>query len=402
MERFDAVVIGGGPAGATTAWLLARAGWSVGLLEQKTFPRRKVCGEYLSATNLPLLEHLGIAEAFRAAAGPPVRRVGLFAGTACLGADLPRPSGRAGDWGRALGREHLDTLLLDGAARAGVAVRQPAAVVDLVPDEGGHLCRARCLATRATFDWHGRVVVAAHGSWAPGSLPTQPARRPARPSDLLGFKAHFQGADLPEGLMPLLALPGGYGGLVHSDGGRVSLSCCIRRDRLAALRRGRSAAAGEVVFESLLDSCRGARRALEGASRCGPWLAAGPIRPGIRLPAAAGVFLVGNAAGEAHPAVAEGISMALQGAWLLARRLTAWRRAAGRPDALAATGTAYAREWRHHFAPRLRVSSAVAHWVMRPTTVAWAVPLLQRLPGLLSWGARLSGKAALVLVPGGP
>src|SRR6202171_2066285 len=106
---YDALVLGGGPAGATAALLLARAGWSVALIERKPFPRRKVCGEYLSATNLPLLRCLGLAEEFAEWAGPPVTHVGLFTGQALLRAALPQPAGGQNAWGRALGREHLDT-----------------------------------------------------------------------------------------------------------------------------------------------------------------------------------------------------------------------------------------------------------------------------------------------------
>ena len=67
--KYDAVIIGGGPAGATAALMQARAGWSVAVVEMKTFPRRKVCGEFISATSQPVLRELGVDEAFRDRAG---------------------------------------------------------------------------------------------------------------------------------------------------------------------------------------------------------------------------------------------------------------------------------------------------------------------------------------------
>src|SRR5262249_29187231 len=149
------------------------------------------------------------------------------------------------------------------------------------------------------------------------------------------------------GLMPLLAFPGGYGGMVHCEGDRVTLSCCIRRDRLSALRGRGANEAGDAVLGEIQDACVGVQRALAGARRAGPWLATGPIQPGIRVRANHGVFQVGNCAGEAHPVVAEGISMALQGAWLLAEQLLAWRRAGGQRPALHAVGEEYAARWRH-------------------------------------------------------
>ncbi|MGH8162982.1 MAG: NAD(P)/FAD-dependent oxidoreductase, partial [Rhodanobacteraceae bacterium] len=124
----DAIIVGAGPAGSTAAIRLATAGWSVALIEQCVFPRRKVCGECIAAGNLELFDALGIGTQFDALAGPELREAGLFHGTTCVTAPLPPLAKSRHAYGRALGREHLDTLLLERARAVGVDVRQPCKV----------------------------------------------------------------------------------------------------------------------------------------------------------------------------------------------------------------------------------------------------------------------------------
>jgi flavin-dependent dehydrogenase len=401
-EKYDALLIGGGPAGATAALTLARAGWKVAVVERANFPRRKVCGEYLSPTNLAVFRQLGIAEDFLERAGPPVRQVGLFARETVLRAPMPRKRRTTEDWGRALGRETLDALLLQRAAEAGASVWQPWSAVKLDIQADAVVCEAASRETRETKALSASVMIAAHGSWESGTLPTQPSRRALRGSDLLGFKAHFHDCRLPTGLMALLVFPGGYGGMVHTDEGRASLSCCIRRDQLEQCRRSTpGVSAAEAVLDHVRKSCRGVREALAAASLEGPWLSAGPIRPGIRPRFSGGIFCIGNAAGEAHPIIAEGISMAIQSAWLLCERLTARRREALAHAALEEVGRAYAVAWRRCFASRIRAAAIFAQLAMSPAALALLLPLLRLFPAALTLGACWSGKRADRAAPPG-
>ena len=290
------------------------------------------------------------------------------------------PQAQAG-WGRALGREHLDVLLRDAALAAGAMLFQPATVTAIARQAHRHTLTLR--RADSLDEICARVVIAACGSWNT-SGPFATAAN-ARPCDLFAFKAHLRGAALAPGVMPLLAFPGGYGGMVHGDGGRVTLSCCIRRDALARVRAPHGGKAGEVVIRHILMSTEGARRALQGASLADAILGTGPIRPGIRPRYRDGIFFVGNAAGEAHPIIAEGISMAIQSSWLLAQCLLTNRRAAG---------ANYARAWKRQFAVRLYAAALFASLAMNDHGRAAGARLLRACPAILTWGAALSGKAA--------
>lgn len=387
---YDALIIGGGPAGATAGLLLAEAGWSVAIVEKKTFPRRKVCGEFISATSLPLLQKLGLADFYLGHGGPEVRRVGLFAKEKKLTSAMPALN----HWGRALGREHLDSMLLEKATRAGATIWQPWQMQSLQREST--LFTGTIATKHEIKQISARIVIMAQGSWEHSLLPS--ISYPHKSSDLLAFKSHFRDADLASDLMPLLAFPGGYGGLVHSDGGRITLSCCVRRDALQAARLAHPGLqAGEAILQHISNTCLGVREALANAVREGSWLSAGPIRPGIRKRYAEGIFYVGNIAGEAHPVVAEGISMAMQSAWLMSRLLLQPQNIFLSGQQVDETGLAYTKEWNKHFANRIHVAALFAQLAMRRSVVSLVLPLLELFPSILTFGAKLSGKIKQVV-----
>ena len=388
MKTADVLVIGGGPAGTSAAVGLANAGWNVVLVEQHAFPRQKVCGECLPAGAFPLLDELGVGDQVRQLAGPQLRRVGWMDSDRSLLSDMPACAATAEPFGRAIGRDVLDTLLMARARAVGVDVRQPARVTAVRGLPGNFLCEISESGT-SMDSITAAVIIDAHGSWergprfvVPGAAP-DPADQPARSTDLLAFKATFARSALAPGLLPVIALPGGYGGMVVSSDGRTTVALCLRRDTLRAVRsRHQGVTAGIAVERYLRECCPGAADALREGERQGSWLAVGPLRPGLRLAQTPGIYRVGNAGAEAHPLVGEGMRMALQSSRTLARNLSDH---SPRAD--------HGTRWRTAINPRLRFAACYAHIAMRPMLAAPVGRMLQHWPALLTTAAVLAGKA---------
>lgn len=81
-QKWDAIVIGAGPAGAFCAFQLASAGKKVLLLDKAHFPRPKVCGCCLNQSAYRVLQRAGLDGIFVSNGAVPLSSLELFDGAA--------------------------------------------------------------------------------------------------------------------------------------------------------------------------------------------------------------------------------------------------------------------------------------------------------------------------------
>jgi flavin-dependent dehydrogenase len=174
VERVNVLIVGGGPAGSTLAWLLVHRGVDVMVMDQRRFPRDKPCAGWITPTVLRLLE-LDTADYARRHVLQPIHRfrVGMIGGREVL----TRRSNDPLSWG-ILRREFDHYLLRRSRAllRAGSPVRElrreggEGVVNDqirasLLVGAGGHFCPvARTIGARTGQE---RVVLAQEVEFEP-------------------------------------------------------------------------------------------------------------------------------------------------------------------------------------------------------------------------------------------
>jgi geranylgeranyl reductase family protein len=160
-DAYDALVIGGGPGGAATAFHLARGGARVLLCEKQSYPREKVCGDGLTPRAVAQLDAMGLRDEYRSWS----RSAGLKVHGGGHVVELPWPELTGlPSFGLARPRTDFDELLARTAERAGAKLWAGTEVVGPLVEHG--LVRGAVVRREGEdpVDVRAEVVVAADGA----------------------------------------------------------------------------------------------------------------------------------------------------------------------------------------------------------------------------------------------
>jgi flavin-dependent dehydrogenase len=360
VRRTPALIVGGGPAGASAAILLARAGAPHLLIERSRETGDALCGGFLSWRTLDSLKSLGVEPDML---GPArVTHVRLFAGDRTAEAMLPRPA-------HGVSRHHLDSLLLDRAALAGAPIERGVAVkaiegITARLQDGGEIAAEALFLASGKHDIRGL----ARPAEARGGDPT------------LGLRIRLAASPTLErligGAIELHLFDRGYMGIVRQEDGTAN--CCM------AVHRSRLAEAGdpERLLESLANESPrlGERLAARHGGETIDAVANIPygwrVRAGV-----AGLFRLGDQAGVIPSLAGEGMGIAIASGIRAARAYIEGSGAAALP---------FQRRLARDLARPIGIASLIRAGAERPIIARAVLPIARNAPIMVEVIARLT------------
>ena len=310
----DVVVVGGGPAGATVANLVANQGYKVVLLERAPEPAFRV-GESLMPACYQTFEKLGVLEDMKNSSFPVKGSVQFFSGDGKGATPFyfedhdPAESSRS--W--QVLRSQFDQMLLDRAADRGAEIRRGCSLKRYL-EEDGRVTGVRFEDEEGTVrELESRLVVDATGQRA--TLARQLGLlRPDTCLQHAAYYTHFEGAQRDTGRDSGATL------ILHTENhrtwfwfiplpdDRVSVGVVGPVDYLARAGNGDP----QAVFERELKRCAALIPRLEGARQARPMLVIKDYSYRVEAMAGAGWVLVGDAGGFIDPIYSTGVFLALK------------------------------------------------------------------------------------------
>jgi flavin-dependent dehydrogenase len=324
-DHYDVIVIGAGPAGSSTATLLAQAGHDVLLLERSQIPRFHV-GESLIPDTYWTLERLGVLDELRHSAFPKKYSVQFVSENGRESApfyfDEWNPHESSQTW--QVERGEFDRLLVDNARKKGVTVRSDAQVTDVMFADGrANGVRVRLLdgdTPTISREIGCRVVVDATGQTA--FLAHRLGLKQPDPKLRKGtIWSYWRNAERGEGVRDEGAT------LILSTRDKNSwfwfiplpdniTSVGVTGDMEYIFDKSRGTAAE--VYQQELERCPGLQKRLTNAERVHDFFTTKDFSYTVTKSAGDGWVMVGDAAGFIDPIYSSGVYLALKSAELVA------------------------------------------------------------------------------------
>ncbi|MGH9968647.1 MAG: NAD(P)/FAD-dependent oxidoreductase [Pyrinomonadaceae bacterium] len=353
-DPYDVAIAGGGPAGSSAAIHLATSGARVFLVEQKKFPRAKLCGEFISPECLQHFKILGVDDAMIAAGGVSLTQTTFYSRK---GRSISVPSQWFGGSGRALGlsRSEMDQKLLERARSVGVTVLENSHASDLLSDRDS-IRGIRLKSETETNDIYARLTIDGTGrtrALARKLYNGRKARESQRRPRLIAFKAHFKDTRGVGEACEIYSYRGGYGGLSSIENG-LSNFCFIASARDVR----RCGSDPETVIRNIVFKNPRAAYTLSQAQRCSEWLSVSLESFGRHeLVPAEGLITIGDAAAFIDPFTGSGMLMALESGAVAAQTIINHLAELRRSASFAALAREYGIKYRTRFDSRLRISA---------------------------------------------
>ncbi len=320
-ERFDVLVVGGGPAGSTVATLLARRGERVLLVEKDHHPRFHI-GESLLPMNMPLFEELGVAE--------EIARIGIPKyGVEFISPWHPKPSHLefAQGWDKRFAsayevrRSEFDHVLLKHAAASGAEVIEGWRVNGVeFPAAGGVIARARDEdGTEREFRAKFLVDASGRDTLLANKFSTKVSNKRHHTAAVFG---HFTGARrLPgraAGNISLFWFDHGWFWFIPLLDGTTSVGAVCDADFMKTRKTDVT-----TFFRDVIAMAPALAERLSEAELMGPATATGNYSYKSRRISGPGYLMVGDAYGFIDPVFSSGVYIAMQGGFLAADAVSA-------------------------------------------------------------------------------
>ena len=351
-NSYDVAIAGAGPAGTSAAIELATKGARVLLIEEKKFPRAKLCGEFISPECLSHFIRLGVAEQMTSAGGEAVSETVFYSR---MGNSVSVPSDwfKSGSLALGLSRAEMDRQLMERAKTVGVVVLEEAHASRLIREK--EAVRGLCVRIGETKqDFLASVTLDATGRTRALARQLDPPRANRRNNirPLVAFKAHLENARPAPGACEIYFYKRGYGGLSRVEGSASNL-CFI----VAASDVRRYDSDPETIFREVVMKNPRAAYTLADARTLTPWLGVSLESFGRRsIVPCRGLLAVGDAAAFIDPFTGSGMLMALEGGQLAAEVLSRHLLLLDRDAAFDSLSNDYRTEYSQKFDSRLRVS----------------------------------------------